>query len=68
MFFVYVILLKDKETLENSWIDTRSNIVATYRNLTLLNLFLISISYCFKVAIDFSSIFNIENTIIEYAF
>ncbi len=30
MFFVYVTLLEDKETLKNLRISTKNNIVATY--------------------------------------
>jgi len=30
IFFIYVTLLKDKETLKNSRISIRSNIIATY--------------------------------------
>jgi len=48
--------------------NTRSNIIAIYRNLTLLNLFLINILYCFKVAINFFFIFDIKNIIIKRTF
>ncbi len=67
IFFVYIALLKDRETLKNSRINTRNNIVAIYWDLTLLNLSLIDIFYCFKIVINFSFIFNIKNTIIERA-
>ena len=68
IFFIYIILLDNKETFENSCISIRSNIVVIYRNLTLLHLFLINILYCFKATIDFFYIFNIENTILKRAF
>jgi len=68
VFFVYVILLNNKEILKNSRISIRSNIVATYRDLILSNLFLTNILYCFKAAINFSYIFNIRNAILDYAF
>ncbi len=67
MFFIYVTLLKDKETLKNFRISTRNNIVAIYRNLTSLNLSLIDIFYRFKAIIDFSFIFDIKNVIIKRA-
>ncbi len=41
VFSIYIALLNNRETLKNSCIDIRSNIVAIYRNLTLLYLFLI---------------------------
>jgi len=65
MFFIYVTLLNNKEILENSRISTRSNIVAIYRDLTSLHLFLIDIFYRFKATIKFSYIFNIKNAILE---
>jgi len=68
VFLVYVTLLNNKKILENSRINTRSNIVATYRNLILLNLFSTNILYCFKATIDFSYIFNVKNAILDYTF
>lgn len=65
MFSIYVTLLNDKEILENSRMNIRSNIVAIYRDLTSLHLFSIDILYCFKVAIEFSYIFDIKNAILE---
>jgi len=68
MFFVYVTLLNNRETFKNSCINIRSNIVAIYRNLISLYLFLIDILYCFKATINFSYIFDIKNAILKYAF
>ena len=61
-------MLNNKETFKNLYIDTRSNVVVIYRNLTLLYLFLINILYCFKAIIKFFYIFNIKNAILEYTF
>lgn len=68
IFSIYVTLLNNKEILKNLRISTRSNIVATYWDLTLLYLFLINILYCFKAAIEFSYIFDIKNAILRRAF
>jgi len=68
IFSIYVILLNNRENLENSRINTRSNIVAIYCDLISLHLFLIDILYRFKATIDFSYIFDIKNTILEHAF
>jgi len=67
VFFVYIILLNNKETFENSRINTRSSIAIVYRNLILLNLFSINILYCFKATINFSYIFDVKNAILDCA-
>jgi len=66
MFSTYVAMLDNKETLENLYIKTRSNIVNTYREIILLHLLLIEISYRFKITIEFSLIFVIRDALLKH--
>jgi len=67
IFSIYIVLLYNKKTFENSRINIRINIIAIYRDLISLHLFLTNIFYCFKATIDFFYIFDIQNAILEYA-
>ena len=65
VFSIYVAILNNRKTLENSRIRTRLSIANVCRDLTLLQLLSIAIFYRFKTTIEFLSISIIENAIIN---
>lgn len=66
MFLIYIIVLENRETLENSKIDIWNTIANACWNLQFFCSFLVTILYRFKTAIEFLSISTIENAILKY--
>ncbi len=68
MFFTYIAVSDNKETLENLQIKTKSNIANAYQNLILLQLLFTDIFCRFKILVEFFLVSIIGDTILERVF
>ncbi len=68
MFFTYIAISDNKETLENLQIKTKSNIANAYQNLILLQLLFTNIFCRFKILVEFFLVSIIGDTILERVF
>ena len=66
IFSIYITILNNKKTFENSRIKTRLSIANVRRDFTLFQSLSIAILYRFKTIIKFPSISTIKNAIINY--